>query len=361
MKKLDSVQVLRAVAALLVIFCHGAGEITANHAAVAPDLWRLVNAKGLFGVDIFFVVSGFVMMHIIAGKPTGGVAAVRFISERVLRIVPLYWTVTLLSVFVGLVLPALKHKNAYSAVYVLRSLLFIPSTNPSTGAPEPVLGLGWTLNYEMFFYVVIFLLLLLGVRRVFAAVLVIFVTLIALGQAFSPDDIVLRSWTHSIILEFGYGALLAQAFQMGWRIDGKTQLALLGAGVAGWLAAAPSNSDFVLRGVVWGLPAAAIFAAATLGRAPIAYPKLLTLTGDASYSLYLTHLFVMRICSLIVWHLAVGPTLQFVIFLLVFPPAAIGVSILSYRKFELPTMRISRELMKSRLRIGALPKSVPDA
>ncbi|MEX3999168.1 acyltransferase family protein [Paraburkholderia sp. EG285A] len=361
MKKLDSIQVLRAVGALLVIFCHGAGEIMANHAAGATGFWQFVNAKGLFGVDIFFVVSGFVMMHIIAGKPTGGATAARFISERVLRIVPLYWMTTLLSVGVGLAMPALKHKNAYSGVYVLRSLLFVPSTNPSTGAPEPVLGLGWTLNYEMFFYVVIFLLLLIGVRRVFAAVLAIFVALIALGLAFAPSDIVLRSWTHSIILEFAFGALLAQARQAGWRIGGKTQYALLAAGVAGWLAAAPANADFVLRGLVWGVPAAAIFAAATLGRSSLAFPKLLTLTGDASYSLYLTHLFVMRICSVVVWHLPVSSMLQMVIFVLVFPPAAIFVSILSYKKFELPTMRIGRELLASRLRIGALPKSVPDA
>ncbi len=361
MKKLDSIQVLRAVAALLVIFCHGAGEILANHASVSPGVWQFINAKGLFGVDLFFVVSGFVMMHIIADKPTGATAAMRFVSERVLRIVPLYWTTTLLSVFVGLVLPALKHKNAYSVVYVLRSLFFIPSTNPSTGAPEPVLGLGWTLNYEMFFYVLIGLLLVLGVRRVFMAVLALFATLVVLGQVLAPEDIVLRSWTHSIILEFGYGALLAQALRKGWCIGAYARLALLVAGVAGWLVAAPSNADFVLRGVVWGLPAMAIFAAATLGRTAPSYPRSLSLIGDASYSLYLTHLFVMRVCSLIVWHLPVAPVLQIIIFMLVFPAAAIGVSILSYRKFELPTMRMGREFLKARQRVGVLPRSMHDA
>ncbi|WP_321884386.1 acyltransferase family protein [Paraburkholderia bannensis] len=361
MKKLDSIQVLRGVAALLVIFCHGAGEILANHASAAPGVWQFINAKGLFGVDIFFVVSGFVMMHIIADKPTGAAAAKRFVGDRMLRIMPLYWTTTLLSVCVGLVLPALKHKNAYSAVYVVRSLFFIPSTNPSTGAPEPVLGLGWTLNYEMFFYVVIGLLLLLGVRRVFMAVLALFVTLVVLGQLLAPENIVLRSWTHSIILEFGYGALLAHALRKGWCVGGKARLALLAAGIAGWLVAAPSNADFVLRGIVWGLPAMAIFAALALGRAAPTYPRLLTLIGDASYSLYLTHLFVMRICSLVVWHLPLGPALQIAIFMLVFPAAAIGVSILSYRHFELPTMRIGREFLKSRQRVSVLPRNMHDA
>jgi exopolysaccharide production protein ExoZ len=358
MKKLDSIQVLRAVAAILVIFCHGAGEITANHPTVAPNLWLLINEKGLFGVDIFFVVSGFVMMHIISGRPRGGAAATRFLSERVLRVVPLYWVTTLLSVVVGVVMPALKHKNAYSATYVMRSLLFLPSVNPSTGAPEPVLGLGWTLNYEMFFYVVISVVLFLGIRRVFAAVLAIFVTLVALGAWFNPDDIVLRSWTHTIILEFVLGAMLAELRLSGFRIGTVGQFSLLAMGVISWLTVAPSSSQFVLRGIVWGLPAAAIFAAATLGRTPVGYPKLLTLIGDSSYSLYLTHLFVMRICSLLAYHLPVSPTLRLFVFLAIFPPAAVAVSILSYRKFELSTMRIGRQLIQSRSGMGGLPERI---
>lgn len=350
MKKLDSIQILRAVAALLVVFCHGAAEIGTNSPALWPSVWHTINNKGLFGVDIFFVVSGFVMMHIIFGQPPGGASAARFIGERAVRVVPLYWLTTLLSVAIGVLAPALKHKHAFSAPYVLRSLLFTPSINPATGAPEPVLGLGWTLNYEMFFYAIIALILLLGVRRVFPALLVVFVSLVVFGAWFQPDDIIVKSWTHSIILEFLYGALLAQLRLSGWRIGALAQCVFVSAGVGGWLLLdLPAAGHFDLRGIVWGLSAAAIFCGFVMGRSQIAWPKGFTLIGDASYSLYLTHLFVMRICSMLVYHLPVGAVLQAVLFLLVFPPAAMALSVISYRKFELPTMKLGRQLIDARL------------
>ncbi|WP_322103410.1 acyltransferase [Paraburkholderia sp. J41] len=352
MKRLDSIQALRAVAALLVMICHAATEVDAGASASASNLWLLVNAKGQFGVDIFFVVSGFVMMYIISGQRAGGAGATTsatwFISERIVRVVPLYWVVTLLSVAIGLVVPALKHKSFVTLPYVLRSLAFLPSTNPATGAPEPVLGLGWTLNYEMFFYVVISVVLLLGIRRVYLALVAIFAALVAAGAWLHPETIVLKSWTHTIILEFMFGALFAQLRISGFRLGLPAQIVLFAAGVAGWLfTGLPIHGEFDLRGLVWGPPAALIFAGVVLGRREAAYPKLLLLIGDASYSLYLTHLFVMRATSIAVNHLPVGAAWRPAVFFAVFVPVAVGVSILSYRKFEVPTMRLGRRMLRA--------------
>ncbi|WP_109478405.1 acyltransferase [Paraburkholderia sp. C35] len=349
MKKLDSIQVLRAVAALLVVFCHAAGEV-GGHGVSASQTWHLVNEKGLFGVDIFFVVSGFVMMYIVSGQRPGSNAAAWFISDRIVRVVPLYWAATLLSICIGLALPALKHKNCYEVAYVLRSLFFVPSSNPLTGAPEPVLGLGWTLNFEMFFYAVISLVLLTGIRRVYLVVAAIFVSLVAIGAWVNPENVILKSWTHTIILEFVFGVLFAQLRLSGFRIGATAQIALIVAGVAGWLLMGPpANGTFDMRGLVWGPAAAAIFAGAVLGRRDIAYPKLLLTIGDASYSLYLTHLFVMRASSLLVDHLSVGPTLRVVLFFAIFVPGTLGFAVLSYRKLEVPTMRLGRRLLRQRL------------
>ncbi|ACC70858.1 acyltransferase [Paraburkholderia phymatum] len=358
MKKLDSIQVLRAVAALLVVFCHAAGEV-GGHGASASQLWRLVNEKGLFGVDIFFVVSGFVMMYIVSGQRPGSSTAGWFLSERIVRVVPLYWAATLFSVGIGLALPALKHKNCYEVAYVLRSLFFVPSSNPLTGAPEPVLGLGWTLNFEMFFYVVISLVLLIGIRRVYLVVTAIFASLVALGAWVNPEYLVLKSWTHTIILEFVFGVLFAQLRLSGFRIGAPAQIALILAGVAGWvLVGPPADGTFDLRGLVWGPPAAAIFAGVVMGRRDIAYPKLLLTIGDASYSLYLTHLFIMRASSLVVDHLSVGPALRVALFFALFVPGALGFAILSYRKLEVPTMRIGRRLLRQRFDKARVAKSV---
>jgi exopolysaccharide production protein ExoZ len=358
MKKLDSIQVLRAVAALLVVFCHAASEV-AGHGASASQLWSFINAQGQFGVDIFFIVSGFVMMYIISGQRPGGSTAACFISERIVRVVPLYWTATLLSVAIGVIMPALKHKNAYAVTYVLRSLFFVPSQNPMTGAPEPVLGLGWTLNFEMFFYAVLSLVLLLGIRRVYLALVAIFVTLVALGAWLNPEYLILKSWTQTIIIEFVFGVLFAQLSLSGFRIGVPAQIALIAAGVAGWLLTGiPATGTFDMRGLVWGPPAAAIFAGVVMGRREIAYPKLLLSIGDASYSLYLTHLFIMRASSLLVDHLPVGPALRVVVFFAVFVPGALCFAILTYRKFEVPTMRFGRRWLRARLSNASLVEGV---
>ena len=95
-----------------------------------------------------------------------------------------------------------------------------------------------------------------------------------------------------------------------------------------------------------------------LGRREIAYPKLLMLIGDASYSLYLTHLFIMRASSLVVNQLPVSPALRVVLFFAVFIPGAIGFAILSYRKFEMPTMRLGRRLLHARLGKPGLAEGV---
>jgi len=359
MKRLDSIQVLRAIAALLVVFCHAATEVGGGHAALGSQIWPFVNAKGQFGVDIFFVVSGFVMMYIVSGQRPGRATAVWFIGDRIVRVVPLYWAATLLSIAVGVALPALKHKNHFPLAYVLRSLFFVPSRNPVTGAPEPVLGLGWTLNFEMFFYVVLSLVLVLGIRRIYLALPAIFVTLVALGAWFNPDYLVLRGWTHTIILEFMFGVVFAQLRLSGLRINAPAQIALIVAGVAGWLLTGlPASGEFDMRGFIWGPPAAAIFAGAVMGRREIAYPKLFMSIGDASYSLYLTHLFIMRVSSLMVNHLPVGPALRVVLFFAVFIPGAIAFAMLSYRKFEMPTMRFGRRLLRARIGKPGLAEGV---
>ncbi|CAD6562327.1 acyltransferase family protein [Paraburkholderia sabiae] len=358
MKKLESVQVLRAVAAMLVVFCHAAGQV-GGHGAHASQIWTLVNIKGLFGVDIFFVVSGFVMMYIISGQRSGGTTARRFFGERIVRVVPLYWAVTLLSIGIGLALPALKYKNCYEVGYVLRSLFFIPAINPLTGAPEPVLGLGWTLNFEMFFYTVISLVLLLGVRRVYLAIVAIFVTLVTLGLVLKPEYLILKGWTHTIILEFVFGVMFAQLRLSGFRIGGTTQVALILAGVAGWLMTGPSaDGTFDMRGLIWGPPAAAIFAGVVMGRRDVQYPKLLLLIGDASYSLYLTHLFIMRASWLIANQLSVGDALRIAAFFALFVPGCVCFAIVSYRKFEMPGMRFGRRFLLARQDKGGLAEGV---
>jgi len=124
-------QYLRAYAALLVVFFHAA-----------------VNAQSGFivgeaGVDIFFVLSGFLMWRI-TNEQT---AALAFLRNRIRRIVPVYWIASLL-VFVLAEL-GLTSRIVADLGHLLASLFFIPYKGP--GGVYPILIVGWTLNYEMFF------------------------------------------------------------------------------------------------------------------------------------------------------------------------------------------------------------------
>src|SRR5262249_39672775 len=127
---LDSLQALRAVAALSVVLYH-------------IDFI----GRGAFGVDIFFVLSGFIICHVTAADRQ------HFLLKRLIRIVPLYWARTLVVCALALAAPRLLQTTSDSWMGLLKSLFFIPYEKES-GRVYPVLFLGWTLNYEMFFYVV---------------------------------------------------------------------------------------------------------------------------------------------------------------------------------------------------------------
>jgi peptidoglycan/LPS O-acetylase OafA/YrhL len=125
---IKNIQALRAIAALSVVLYH-------------IDIIGI----GSSGVDIFFVISGFVI-----AKSGSNVDAVQFYSRRLFRIVPIYWIGTILVFGIAIVAPhLLKHTDADLAD-LIRSLIFIPYLK-SSGLAQPVLFLGWTLNYEMFF------------------------------------------------------------------------------------------------------------------------------------------------------------------------------------------------------------------
>ena len=138
-----------------------------------PDL-TLGNA----GVDLFFVISGFVMVY--ASERMFGRAGgqLQFITRRLIRIVPLYWLVTPLYLVMALAIPAFE--KSYSVASVVASYLFIPWPRLD-GIMQPLVGQGWTLNYEMFFYA-IFAAAILAPRRI-AVALASGVLIVAVGPA----------------------------------------------------------------------------------------------------------------------------------------------------------------------------------
>ena len=291
---LTSVQVARAAAALLVLVFH-----VSQHMVLAlnvPGFREMTFGAG--GVDLFFVISGFIMVwscRDLAGQP--GVRG-DFLLRRAIRVVPLYWTITTGFVLAMLAIRLLRPSFFAFALdpgHVLASYLFLPWPYVR-GGHMPVFAVGWTLDHEMAFYAAFALLLGLPIRLLVPVLTALFLGLVALGLAvelpFAP-----AVWTRPIILEFVLGAWLGVARLRGVSLPGWARLALLAAGLAGMaMAAVDPNERGLGRVLGWGLPSMAIMAGVVLGGDVTlrgAGLRVLALLGDASYALYLVHFFVV--------------------------------------------------------------------
>src|SRR5215475_10218712 len=132
-----NLHLLRALAALAVVYYHTTSEAGLN----------LSPAIGSHAVDVFFVISGFIIARSAAGSSK------RFLLRRIIRIAPLYWIATLVVFGLALSRPQILHNTRADYRQLLCSLLFIPYDTPQAGT-LPTLILGWSLNYEMYFYLV---------------------------------------------------------------------------------------------------------------------------------------------------------------------------------------------------------------
>src|SRR5204862_3852509 len=197
-----SVQYLRAVAALLVVF---------HHARQFPGFKDAVGTGvGSAGVDMFFVISGFVMA-VTAGRRN--YPAFRFLARRGLRIIPLYWSMTLLSAVLAFALPSVFDDVAFTWKHFLSSLLFIPHVSPYPPFNySPLMKIGWTLNFEMFFYLIFAALMVFGLTLRIGVMTILFGSLILFDSLWHPDFTPLRFWADGQLFEFVMGCAIGQLY-----------------------------------------------------------------------------------------------------------------------------------------------------
>lgn len=286
--KLPTIQYLRGLAAMLVV---------ASHALLYPLAEQTIayGRLGWLGVILFFVVSGFIMVTVTG---PGSFDPVAFLKRRILRIVPLYWAFTLVAAALALVEPGLFKTTVFDAGQLLKSLVFVPFYNPASHGLHPLYKLGWTLNYEMFFYVGFAVLALLTARRRVAVLTIAYVALALTGALRQPVDAIPAFYTSFMPLAFVAGAWLGLAQIEGYlrKVPAAVLVGLAIMALAG-----------LVQGFTWdhGLvedPVAFIgllsFAAATValvvGLEPV-LPRVrfLETLGDASYSIYLVHIFAV--------------------------------------------------------------------
>lgn len=282
------VQVLRAVAALMVVGHHATIMLWERDHLPVPN-W----IAGSSGVDLFFVISGFVMMISTGPLRRAPHAARTFLARRLERIVPLYWVVTTVKVVLLLLVPAIGLNGLEGWHHVWTSYLFWPSLSPE-GRFEPVLVVGWTLNFEMGFYLLFAAALALRWRPL--ALLGPILLLVPLIPALWLGHVPLAlSFYHSTQLwEFLMGMLLGLGVQQVSKLP--ASLGALLVLVCMWPLLTWNLPGVDLgRGWMWGLPAAGVVlgALALEARWGRRSPRWLLLLGDASYSIYLVHTLVL--------------------------------------------------------------------
>lgn len=348
MRKLAALQILRGFAASLVVIDHA----VLRHAEWAeyPAFVKVAAPYcGTLGVSVFFVISGFIMFHT-AGQQFGEAgAAWAFLRKRIIRIVPLYWAATGLEVAL-----LLRKGGTFGIKDLLASLLFIPLPVPAGHYMYPLLGVGWTLNYEMFFYCLFAAALLFSRPVGLPLLLLAFSALVAFGAIdkpladTSPPHTAFAFWTDPIILLFAAGVLcglLAETARV--RVFGSSvwiAIALL----CGWAAAFvgaggsyPIPSAWLLAGWVVCLASVALCIFEKPGHAGPAR-RLGVELGDISYALYLFHFFAI-VAAEKVWWLLFGksPSVFFVAFAYLVAVAA------AYAIHHLFEVRVTR-LLNSR-------------
>jgi peptidoglycan/LPS O-acetylase OafA/YrhL len=356
LQQLIAIQILRAMAAGMVVFHHAQNDAARTAAEAGVQFMRLFPLPWAAGVDLFFVVSGFVMVFSSEKLFAAPGGAAQFLGRRVARIAPLYWLAT--AIFLVAVLRGAAAGKAPMPDFgeIASSFAFLPWPRGLDGAPRPILSLGWTLEYEMFFYAVFAAFLWLKRETAVAAVALALGALVLWNTLAQPQNAALAFWSDPIVLEFALGMGLALAYRNGARLSAPAALVLVAAALVA-LACDPMESareavDAVdpngfLRLFSWGGPMAVLFAAATLGPAPAVNAPLRALAkiGDASYALYLFHPLALIVLRKLWLAAHLDATLGYWPLVALTSLASIALALAIYRWVEMPLTKVAQRVL----------------
>ena len=348
-QKFITIQYLRGFAAMLVL---------ASHALLYPLLEGNLGYSrlGWLGVILFFVISGFIM---VAVTGEGRFSAPAFLRRRFIRVVPMYWGATLLAAALAMLAPQLFKTTVYDTGQLVLSLLFVPFYNPVSHGIHPLYKLGWTLNYEVFFYVCFALLAFLGAQTRVIWLTVAFAGLAILGALFQPEPAIAQFYTSFMPLAFCAGAWLGLATLRG-RLGTLPRLAIWGVLLLGMAGLAEGfifdrglvEDGFAFIGFVTFASAIVLLAVRFERRLPRI--AVLEYIGDASYSIYLVHIYEVAILAGLAFKL-LDPANLWADYFVATVSIAGGTlaGILLYRYVEQPVLRFCNGLF------GKRPKPAP--
>jgi peptidoglycan/LPS O-acetylase OafA/YrhL len=348
--RIDSLQCLRGLAALGVFLSHISDVEKLHFARHLPSGFGV----GAFGVDLFFVLSGFVIVHSMSRRPGGVRESIGFVIARLGRIFPVYWAVLIPCALVAAVAPSWITDTRYPSM--LQTVLLLPASAP------PLVHPAWSLVHELYFYGLLAIMALFPRRWLAPALLLWGGSMVAtqVAHAGKIADPVLHLVANPLNLEFMLGAFVRLSLpylRPAWpRIQAAAcGLAFLaGAAVLTRIMAAEADAE-AWRVLLVGLPAAGLISGAVAIQ-PSGWPRLwsaLKGLGDRSYGFYLVHFPIcMAVSSWLVAHgrLGWGDIALYVALAVVLTATATE---LIHRLVERPSIRWAHGLAR---RIGRGPQ-----
>ena len=291
---LHGVQLVRGIAAVMVVLFHIGRMLLYKTGA---DITRFTCA-GAAGVDLFFVVSGFIMVYTTTDRDFSLSA---FLYRRVIRVVPLYWLMTLLVAGLALSAPAGLFAYHLDRINFAAAFVFFP-TYDAKGEIFPPLTQGWTLVYEMFFYFALAAASSALYRYRILILIGLFCFLIFIGLVSRSHNAALITYTDPILFEFLLGSVAAKLL-LGNRLHlgANTAVALIVIGTVALLAGSVFADAPRLRVLFWGIPALLVVVGTVAAEGFLDFGawRILQAIGDSSYSLYLSHALVLSGAGLI--------------------------------------------------------------
>lgn len=287
--KFETIQLLRFFAFLIVVICH-ATFYTAERLKKGFYLYQ----SGYNGVALFFVISGFVMIvssqKLVDKKDGWSIFSIR----RIIRIVPVYWLLTTYKLILMLALPGLIIHSRLSALTVLKSYFFIPALNLD-GVLFPIVGVGWTLNMEMFFYLLFAIALVVKIKPViFLGFVLIPLFILSFYAQDSWPDCTL--YAQPIIINFMLGVFAASLILNNIKLPKKLAFFILFVSLLAlvipneYILPSLHNNQLTYKMIIFLVSLLIVYSSTSIEKQiHFSPPAWLVFLGGASYSLYLLH------------------------------------------------------------------------
>ena len=307
---INNLQLLRAFAAINVVYLHVliGGESYGKPSIVFP----YVGGWGANGVDIFFVISGFVMIYTHSINPK---TILNFYKSRILRIVPVYWLITSFIILIYFLFPNIFRSLIIDIKSSISSFLFVSQLLNSS---HPIINLGWTLEWEMLFYLIFGLALYFRtLNRIIISIFFMMILIVFISEKL-------------YFFEFFLGVISGYLYIKLKKINQNTGLIILVLGILALLMSVNPNSKLVDydRVLIWGLPATLIVIGATYSKQ--VKNKFILYLGDASYSIYLLQMLTIPGFYKIITHLNINIDNTFLSIICLLSSIAFGCIFYSY-------------------------------